>query len=384
MSFNLIQAATTLKQQQQQVASNQEGEAEPSAPEFAFSIDFSAVDPETVRRAAGQSVDLPEDQSGDDSDQLSGANDGGDSERSNNVAGDESGRDDASDSDWAEASRGRYFFAEDPAVSAAITDSSDPSQQVCHNCKGRGHKSRNCPHQICRTCGALDSHATQRCPMTQRCYNCNRLGHVAGDCSERVRRQGDFCDSCGARTHLSSTCPQIWRLYVPPNDVEFHVSGAKATWQKGLSLYCYNCADSGHYGDDCPIPHRIRHLEPSAFCADNLPDPSLIKPVSHRQTGHGRRRRDEERTNGSAHGHSAGGAVRGGKRPPDMPTEYDHHHYHGRKATRGSRFDPIEARDRSHRAHYKGRHAEARKHEDWPPRPNGPSAKRKSARHGRR
>lgn len=50
--------------------------------------------------------------------------------------------DDESDSEdsWAEISKGRYFGA------AEATDT-----RLCHNCKGSGHISRDCPHSLVRS-----------------------------------------------------------------------------------------------------------------------------------------------------------------------------------------------------------------------------------------
>lgn len=162
---------------------------------------------------------------------------------------------DSEDSDWDDISKGRYFGAADD----------DTSGPLCHNCKQAGHKKRDCPHQLCRSCGALDDHDTMRCPMTQRCYNCSRLGHVVSKCPEPHRQQGSFCRECGSRSHLERSCPQIWRLYLP--SPQFKLDGE---WE--VEAWCYNCAAQGHYGDDCSKPHRARLIEQSAFCQANQPE----------------------------------------------------------------------------------------------------------------
>ena len=169
-----------------------------------------------------------------------------------NVPDDTSEQSDSQSDDWDEISKGRYFGNEEEGP-------------LCHNCKSTGHKAKNCPHQLCRACGALDDHDTIRCPMTRRCYNCSRLGHSAFKCPEPQRKQGSFCRECGSQTHLDASCPQIWRLYLP--NPEFDPNGS---WD--VAVYCYNCAERGHYGDDCPLPHRSRQLDQSAFCMANQPE----------------------------------------------------------------------------------------------------------------
>lgn len=176
--------------------------------------------------------------------------------------------------DWDEISKGRYFGIADEQSDGPL----------CHNCKQSGHKKKDCPHQLCRSCGALDDHDTMRCPMTQRCYNCSRLGHQASKCPEPQRQHGSYCRQCGSRSHLDRSCPQIWRLYLPaPN---FVVDG---DWD--VKAWCYNCAASGHYGDDCPKPHRARLIEQSAFCLANLPE-------SRKQRS---KREDDERRQANRH-----------------------------------------------------------------------------------
>ncbi|ORY83826.1 hypothetical protein BCR37DRAFT_378837 [Protomyces lactucae-debilis] len=198
--------------------------------------------------------------------------------------------------DWADISKGRYFGDPNEATDA----------QRCHNCKGIGHKRKDCPHSLCRTCGALDDHDTVRCPLTQRCFNCARLGHLASACPEPQRQSGSHCKECGSRSHLARSCPQIWRLYHP----DVHFNADSTDWS--VTPYCYNCADQGHYGDDCDLPHRTRLLEPSAFCLANEPESTKPRATQHQK----QRSRGSvpqapaahytETSKGSAHGSSRG------------------------------------------------------------------------------
>ncbi|CCG82008.1 Protein air1 [Taphrina deformans PYCC 5710] len=187
-----------------------------------------------------------------------------------------------SDDDWDEISKGRYFGAGDDKDEGPL----------CHNCKQTGHKKKDCPHQLCRSCGALDDHDTMRCPMTQRCYNCSRLGHMASKCPEPYRQVGSFCHDCGSKSHLERSCPQIWRLYQP--SPKFDIDGS---WH--IEAWCYNCAAKGHYGDDCDKPHRMRLIEQSAFCQANQPESrherAQRETYDHQQVGKHQRLDDEGR-----------------------------------------------------------------------------------------
>ncbi|OLL26587.1 Protein air1, partial [Neolecta irregularis DAH-3] len=103
----------------------------------------------------------------------------------------------------------------------------------------------------CSTCGAVDSHPTTRCPTVIKCRNCGKLGHL-----QNVRRK------CNSTNHNADACPLIWRVYIPvdkpPRDFK-------------LPIFCYNCASSTHYGDNCPFPSRHRRDGVSAFNLANAP-----------------------------------------------------------------------------------------------------------------
>lgn len=231
MSFNLLAQEDVA--QPSQVATSEETPG--------FTIDTAPIVEAKSAETAEEEVDSAE--------TLIGSN--------QEEAGEVGSEDGSDDSDWDDISKGRYFGAADDASSGPL----------CHNCKQPGHKKRDCPHQLCRSCGALDDHDTMRCPMTQRCYNCSRLGHVVSKCPEPHRQQGSFCRDCGSRSHLERSCPQIWRLYLPSPDFSL------GDVQK-VEAWCYNCAVRGHYGDDCPKPHRTRLIEQSAFCQANQPESS--------------------------------------------------------------------------------------------------------------
>ncbi|WWC89346.1 uncharacterized protein L201_004268 [Kwoniella dendrophila CBS 6074] len=175
----------------------------------------------------------------------------------------------------------RYFDPEEDEtqeVEATFLATADQSK-ICQNCKRPGHRSKDCKHIICTTCGAEDSHERRDCPVVLVCFGCGGRGHRKQDCpdpsSRSSRRTG--CDRCGSRDHTENTCHTIWRVYayVSPNSRK-EIMEEKVTsegWEKeaigGRSSdeWCYNCAKEGHLGDDCQKRRGslARLTAPSAF-----------------------------------------------------------------------------------------------------------------------
>jgi len=162
-------------------------------------------------------------------------------------------------------SRGRYFGPPEP-------DRPSSAPIICFRCNQPGHIKLECPHQICSYCGALDAHSSFRCPTRVFCQNCAQSGHPAAECP--FKKGGDLsrpCTMCGGSGHVATTCHQIWRYYmpVPPSEMK-EVSE--------IERYCYNCAEKGHLGDECPRP-RPFHVQGgrigevlSAFGEGNVPE----------------------------------------------------------------------------------------------------------------
>ncbi|KAG0152201.1 hypothetical protein CROQUDRAFT_650282 [Cronartium quercuum f. sp. fusiforme G11] len=139
----------------------------------------------------------------------------------------------------------------------------DPTGITCTICHEPDHSAKNCDHQLCLTCGAIDEHITRLCPVTLVCYACGSRGHLSRHCpsSATSRILGKDCLRCGSTNHLSLNCPMIWRCYE-----ELKIPGRKP---KAIKPACYNCGDSGdHFGDECPFGRAGRchqRPEPSAF-----------------------------------------------------------------------------------------------------------------------
>ncbi|WVR07006.1 hypothetical protein IAU60_004045 [Kwoniella sp. DSM 27419] len=175
----------------------------------------------------------------------------------------------------------RYFDADDgepKELEATFLATADQSK-ICQNCKRPGHRSKDCKHIICTTCGKEDDHERRDCPIGLVCFGCGGRGHRKQDCpdptSRMSRRTG--CDRCGSRDHMENTCPAIWRVYAYVSDErrldaqkeKFEAEGweKEAVGGKAAEEWCYNCAREGHFGDDCTSRRGsfARLTFPSAF-----------------------------------------------------------------------------------------------------------------------
>ncbi|KIJ70584.1 hypothetical protein HYDPIDRAFT_164570 [Hydnomerulius pinastri MD-312] len=190
----------------------------------------------------------------------------------------------------------RYFEPE-----AEEGAQSKPSIFKCKNCGAEGdHKTYECPVQICLTCGARDEHSTRSCPISKTCYSCGMKGHINKTCPNRFSRSipasdlYDDCDRCGSMNHKMNECPTLWRIYQYVNDEERILIKQSREDKKqfaigeggegyiGTDEWCYNCANSGHLGDDCDeLPHSANiPVEPSAFSAYNVISGPFYDPAT--------------------------------------------------------------------------------------------------------
>ncbi|WEJ95319.1 hypothetical protein PSN45_002834 [Yamadazyma tenuis] len=100
------------------------------------------------------------------------------------------------------------------------------------------------------------------------CARCGLRGHKAIDCSNKARKK-QYCRTCDLFNHDDDNCPNIWRSYLLNKQPQQHSL-------KDVQLpviYCYNCGDSTHFGDECKEARtsRVPNLSGSAFSGSNLP-----------------------------------------------------------------------------------------------------------------
>ncbi|KAK9456317.1 hypothetical protein V1511DRAFT_497163 [Dipodascopsis uninucleata] len=133
--------------------------------------------------------------------------------------------------------------------------------RLCINCHKPGHMHNECKTIVCQTCGEQDDHITRNCPKTRRCSNCNKLGHSAFECKEK--RKTIYCSRCRSSRHSYETCPSIWCCY----------SMLRNKPKPLDTMFCYNCGEAGHYGDDCKKPRPMMQplQENSVFSVVSLP-----------------------------------------------------------------------------------------------------------------
>ncbi|KAI3644267.1 hypothetical protein MP228_010431 [Amoeboaphelidium protococcarum] len=142
------------------------------------------------------------------------------------------------------------------------TEDDGDKNMVCFNCGNRGHVREFCTKPSpCFMCGS-DDHQANQC-ITGLCYNCFRPGHSKQDCPKK--RCGPYCKLCNLDGHDETCCPDMWRSYLRVKSPDKIV--------KDVKVFCYNCASSSHFGDDCQRPlnrglNRLPMKQFSSFISD--------------------------------------------------------------------------------------------------------------------
>lgn len=159
---------------------------------------------------------------------------------------------------------GRYFGVTDPQTGDSIASQKKLLGPICDNCHKRGHIRAKCKTVVCHKCGVVDDHYETQCPTTVVCARCGEKGHIVAACTSKYRKK-QYCNTCDSVRHGNDNCPGIWRSYLtlPNNDGKLALP----------IIFCYNCASSQHYGDECyeQRTSRIPNLNGSAFSGINLP-----------------------------------------------------------------------------------------------------------------
>ncbi|XP_008586038.1 PREDICTED: zinc finger CCHC domain-containing protein 7 isoform X1 [Galeopterus variegatus] len=122
---------------------------------------------------------------------------------------------------------------------------------TCRNCDRCGHLSKNCPlPQKVRPCCLCSErgHLQYSCPASF-CWDCFLPMSSSHRCLARFfwRKR---CDRCGMIGHYADACPEIWRQYHLTTKPGPPKKPKTPSGQSAL-VYCYNCAQKGHYGHEC-------------------------------------------------------------------------------------------------------------------------------------
>lgn len=158
---------------------------------------------------------------------------------------------------------GRYFGVTDPDTGATI-NAQQSLGPLCDNCHRRGHVRSKCKTVVCHKCGVVGDHYETQCPSTMICSRCGERGHLVSACKSKTRKK-QYCKTCDTFNHSDFNCPSIWRSYITK----------VATDEENVLpvIFCYNCGEETHFGDECPRQRssRVPNLNGSAFSGTNLP-----------------------------------------------------------------------------------------------------------------
>uniref|UniRef100_A0A8D2DAQ1 Zinc finger CCHC domain-containing protein 7 n=1 Tax=Sciurus vulgaris TaxID=55149 RepID=A0A8D2DAQ1_SCIVU len=135
---------------------------------------------------------------------------------------------------------------------------------TCRNCDKCGHLSKNCPlPQKVRPCCLCSErgHLQYACPA-RFCLDCSLPMSSTHRCLERSswRKRCDRCDMIG---HYADACPEIWRQYHLTTKPGPPQKPKTPSGQSAL-VYCYNCAQKGHYGHECTERRMFNQTFPTS------------------------------------------------------------------------------------------------------------------------
>lgn len=88
----------------------------------------------------------------------------------------------------------------------------DKEQVLCHYCRKRGHKFRDCTEAATRCNLCREDHDPMRCPLSEICYQCFQRGHVKTDCPNYGKQK--YCEYCRVNGHSTMDCAKVWRNYI--------------------------------------------------------------------------------------------------------------------------------------------------------------------------
>ncbi|XP_003407634.1 zinc finger CCHC domain-containing protein 7 [Loxodonta africana] len=170
---------------------------------------------------------------------------------------------------------GVNWFISDKDVEAQIGNSRSPGRWThryysanknvtCRNCDRCGHLSKNCPlPQKVRPCCLCSErgHLQYACPA-RFCLDCSLPMSSTHRCLKRSfwRKRCARCDMIG---HYADACPEIWRQYHLTTTPGPPKKPKTPSGQSAL-VYCYNCAQKGHYGHECTERRMFNQTFPTS------------------------------------------------------------------------------------------------------------------------
>ncbi|XP_071539302.1 uncharacterized protein [Panulirus ornatus] len=125
----------------------------------------------------------------------------------------------------------------------------------CTLCRQYGHQQNDCDRvPRCHLCSGTDHRRRQDCPQNC-CFRCGGLTHwFCQDTTASV-----ICNLCGYHGHRSERCPDLWRRFHLTTSGLIACTPLETTSRPLKERFCYNCAQRGHFGHDCPTKHE-HHL----------------------------------------------------------------------------------------------------------------------------
>ncbi|SMN19913.1 similar to Kazachstania africana KAFR_0L01140 hypothetical protein [Maudiozyma saulgeensis] len=135
----------------------------------------------------------------------------------------------------------------------------------CKICQNNEHRTKNCPRTLCEHCGQMKAHHSN-ITSNSLCSNIT----VSTKKQEADIDESAFCVACESNGHAVDRCPSIWREYIRKQERSEKLTKPTIPMH---TLFCYNCGEKGHYGDDCLVDKHDEKMkyQRSAFSGRNLP-----------------------------------------------------------------------------------------------------------------
>ena len=159
----------------------------------------------------------------------------------------------------------RYFYT--------TCDSQDLDLKIlpvrCLVCAERGHTALQCPALTCAECGAYNAHFVPFCPKKKRCPKCRGQGHDQTECTSKLKLTASEieCNLCHDTGHTEDICELIWRTSGAPKPLN-------SSSQQLTYIYCYECGQRGHLGNDCTTRRPGKRMGTSTWSFSGKAQPT--------------------------------------------------------------------------------------------------------------